>query len=316
MHQFYKKERELVKKRWLKYGLVLIVVALLIGVVAGSNYLVTYAFSRGENQVTNKKELADQAWLKKVPQQTWHQKAANSSLKLVATYVPAKTATKKTIIVAHGYHDNHTNMASYIRLFHELGYNVLAPDDRGSGRSQGKYVTFGWLDRLDYLKWINKVIDYQGKDSEIGLFGVSMGGATVMMLSGQKLPPQVKAIVEDCGYSSVEAELTNQLQAQFDLPKEPFITLASIIAKFRVGFDFKNASATKELRKNKLPLFLIHGDRDRFVETKMVIENYQAQAGAKKLWISKDTGHAMTFYNHPQAYQKKVGQFFKQYLTN
>ena len=30
-----------------------------------------------------------------------------------------------------------------------------------------------------------------------------MGGATVMMVSGGELPTNVKAIVEDCGYTSV-----------------------------------------------------------------------------------------------------------------
>ena len=308
----------MIKKRWLKYGLVGLMILLVGGILVGSNYLVSYAFTRGIPGPSNHKKAAvlkaDQVWLKNVKQEQWQQRAANSSLRLVATYVPAAKATNKTIIVAHGYHENHTSMASYIRLFHNLGYNVLAPDNRGSGKSQGKYLTFGWLDRLDYVNWIKKVIKYQGQNSQIGLFGVSMGGATVMMVSGQKLPSQVKAIVEDCGYSSVEAELTNQLKAQFNLPKEPFIMLASMIAKIRVGFDFRQAKATAALRKNTLPLYLIHGDSDHFVATKMVKQNYAAQAGTKKLWISKKTGHAMTYYNYPHEYQQRVGAFFAKYL--
>lgn len=35
------------------------------------------------------------------------------------------------------------------------------------------------------------------------LYGVSMGGATVMNVAGEKIPKQVKAIIEDCGYTSV-----------------------------------------------------------------------------------------------------------------
>ena len=83
-------------------------------------------------------------------------------------------------MIAHGYRENSLRMASYIRMFHDLGYNVLAPDDRGAGRSEGHYITFGWQDRLDYQNWLKQLIAKKGQDSKIGLFGVSMGGATVM----------------------------------------------------------------------------------------------------------------------------------------
>ena len=101
--------------------------------------------------------------------------------------------TNETIVIAHGYRENSLLMASYIRMFHDPGYNVLAPDDRGAGRSEGHYITFGWQDRLDYQNWLKRLIAKKGQDSKIGLFGVSMGGATVMMMSGEKLPKQVKS---------------------------------------------------------------------------------------------------------------------------
>ncbi|MCI3860385.1 hypothetical protein MQC79_04715 [Lactococcus garvieae] len=63
-------------------------------------------------------------------------------------------------------------MARYMQMYHELGYNVLASDDRGAGTSEGNYIGFGWPDRLDYVKWIDKVIEYNGLQSQIALFGV------------------------------------------------------------------------------------------------------------------------------------------------
>ncbi|WP_143805201.1 alpha/beta hydrolase, partial [Oenococcus oeni] len=84
----------------------------------------------------------------------------------------------------------------------EMGFNVLLPDDRGHGQSMGEYISFGWLDRLDYLQWLKKIIKRVGPKSEILLFGVSMGASTVEMLSGEDLPSQVKCVIADCGYSS------------------------------------------------------------------------------------------------------------------
>ncbi len=55
-------------------------------------------------------------------------------------------------------------------------------------------------------------------NAEIALFGVSMGGATAMMTSGEDLPSNVKVIIEDCGYSTVIDEFTYQLKDLFHLP--------------------------------------------------------------------------------------------------
>lgn len=306
-------------KQWIY--LLLAVAVLALGVISvASYYLYYYAFEpqpqlNHKLKAKKKRQLViDQRWLDRQMQENWYQKAANQNLQLHAIYLPAAKKTEKTLVVAHGYRENHRYLASYIRMFHRLGYNVLAPDDRGSVGSEGNYVSFGWEDRLDYVKWIKLLLHRKGAKQKIALFGVSMGGATVMMVSGQKLPHQVKAIIEDCGYSSVTAELTYELKQQFHLPAEPLITTAAWVAKSKTGFDFHQASSVKQLHHNQLPTFFIHGGNDKFVPTKMVYQNYHATAGIKQLWVVRHASHAMSFYEQPQLYQKKVSHFLTTYL--
>ncbi|WP_281164660.1 alpha/beta hydrolase [Liquorilactobacillus sicerae] len=310
------------KFRRLIWCLVFLVV-LLVGITGiASYYLYDYAFepqprlnSMKSLKAKKRQRLAsDQRWLGQQLQENWYQQAANQNLQLHAIYLPASHKSQKTIIVAHGYRENHLYMASYIRMFHQLGYNVLAPDDRGSVGSEGQYISFGWEDRLDYVKWIKLLLKRKGRQQQIGLFGVSMGGATVMMTSGQKLPSQVKAIVEDCGYSSIQAELSYELKQQFNLPSQPLITTAALVAKHQTGFDFRHASALDQLKHNHLPTFFIHGAKDTFVPTKMVYQNYHASAGPKKIWVVPHASHAMSYYEYPNLYRHKVGTFFAKYL--
>ena len=46
-------------------------------------------------------------------------------------------SSHKWAIVVHGYNGRASEMTKYIRNFYEQGYNVIAPDLRGHGNSEG-----------------------------------------------------------------------------------------------------------------------------------------------------------------------------------
>lgn len=237
----------------------------------------------------------------------------NQGLKQDAWYVPAETATNKTVIVVHGFTNDKEDMKPYAWIFHELGYNVLMPDNMSHGDSEGQIIGFGWNDRLNVIKWAELLVE-QNSDSEITLFGVSMGAATVMMASGEEsLPDQVVNIIEDCGYSSVWDELKYQAKDMYNLPAFPILYEVSAISKIRAGFSYGQASSVNQLKNNTRPVLFIHGGDDTFVPTSMVYKNYQATQGEKELYIVKGVGHAKSFETDPQAYIEKISTFLKKY---
>lgn len=134
------------------------------------------------------------------------------------------------------------------------------------------------------------------------------------MLSGESLPQQVKAIIADCGYSSIEAELTYLLKRQFHLPKYPLEPLVSTISKRRLGYYLGDVSATEQLAKNKRPILFIHGEKDVYVPVGMAYENYAATHAPKQLWIVKNASHAESFWVNPKRYQDHVEEFLTTYF--
>lgn len=253
-------------------------------------------------------------WYKKVKKEKWFLHEHDPNNRMVAEYIPAETPSQQTVIISHGYKGNGETMANFAQMYHQLGFNVLLPDDRGHGESAGKYISFGWLDRLDYQEWIRQVIERSSQDVKILMFGVSMGGATMEMLSGESLPKQVKAIIADCGYSSIEAELTYLLKRQFHLPKYPLEPLVSTISKRRLGYYLGDVSATEQLAKNKRLILFIHGDKDVYVPVGMAYENYAATHAPKQLWIVKNASHAESFWINPKRYQEHVEEFLTTYF--
>lgn len=240
---------------------------------------------------------------------------SNDDLKLKGYYFEAKVPTNKTVIIAHGYTGKAKDMARFAKFYQEkLGYNVLMPDARGHGESEGDYIGFGWHERKDYVQWINYIIKKKGMDSEILLHGVSMGGATVLMTSGENLPKQVKAIVEDCGYTSAEGVLEYQLKRMYNLPGFPIVNSTSLLTKLKSGYTFSEASALEQVKKAKLPIMFIHGEKDSFVPFEMVYELYKAANTEKELYVVPDAEHANAYDINPTLYEEKVTNFITKYI--
>ncbi|AGM98204.1 alpha/beta hydrolase [Streptococcus iniae] len=236
----------------------------------------------------------------------------NRGHKQVAWYLPAESNSSKTVVIVHGFVNSKANMKPYAILFRELGYNVLMPDNEAHGKSQGDIIGYGWNDRKNLIAWTNELLAENAKQ-EITYFGLSMGGATVMMASGEPLPKQVKAIIEDCGYSSVWEELKFQAKEMYQLPAFPLLYQVSALSKIRAGFSYQEASAVEQLKKNKLPVLFIHGNKDNFVPTSMVYDNYKATKGPKSLYIAKGAKHAKSFESNPEAYKKEIKDFLSKY---
>ena len=232
--------------------------------------------------------------------------------KVHACYVPAKDPANAegTAIVIHGYGDNHFVFLYLVRMYRdELNYNVLFPDLQYHGYSEGDHIQMGWYDRLDIEKWIPVAHDIF-KDDFMVLHGVSMGGATVMMTSGDELPEYVRAFVEDCGYSSVVIQFNNNRKQSFPFIPPDVLQSASLVTKNKYGWGFWEASSIKQLAKCDKPMLFIHGDADDFVPTDNVYKNYEAKVnGYKELWIAPGAVHANSYAKYPQEYTQRVRDF-------
>lgn len=301
----------------------------LIGLTGASYYFYDFAIKRSRKKFLENNETADKDtkdtdtgvipwntdWFDANENEIWTIRSKDG-LKLTGYYFAANEPTTKTVIVAHGYNSTARDMSVFGQFFAEkLGYNVLLPDARGHGNSEGNYIGFGWHERKDYLQWIEKVIQIQGEDSQIALFGVSMGGATVMMVSGEELPEQVKVIVEDCGYSSVQEQLSFQLKSMFKLPSFPLVHTTSLLTGAKAGYRFSEASAVKQVAKAKVPMLFIHGSKDDFVPTQMVYQVYNACQTPKDLLIVDGAVHAESQGTNPAIYEAKIKEFVENYIT-
>lgn len=228
--------------------------------------------------------------------------------------VVENAASDVWVIVVHGYGSDGGSMAGYAERFYDFGFNTLAPDLRGNGKSEGSYYGMGWDDRLDIIDWINYLNDSYD-DPEIVLFGISMGGATVMMTSGETLPENVKAIIEDCGYSSIYAAFKSEIKTMFNLPAFPILNVAGAVTQLRAGYNYMNeGDAAAQLAKSVTPTLFIHGTEDTTVPFSMLEVVYNAAAGEREKLAVEGAKHGESAVAAPEIYWDTVQTFLNKHL--
>ena len=239
---------------------------------------------------------------------------SHDGLKLYAQWVPAENA-RGTVLLAHGYRS--TKLLDFGVAFdicHEMGLNLLIPDQRSHGKSQGKFITFGVKESKDMLGWL-RFHDTQIGSYPVILFGLSMGASTMMYLADEPLPGNVKGIVADCGFTSPKAILTRVYQRVIHLPPEPSIWAAGLFTRLIAGFSLTQKDSRKTLADSKLPILLIHGTADDFVPCDMTRQSYAACSGPKEMLLVQGADHGVSFLVDPDTYSSRMCGFIEKCLS-
>lgn len=237
-------------------------------------------------------------------------------LKLRALYLPSDLETPKgTVLAFHGYRSLATvDFALEAEFFHDLGYRVVLPYQRSHGLSEGKYITYGAKERFDCRDWANYLEKRFGPE-DLFLMGISMGSATVMMASDLELPPSVRGIVADCGFTSPWEIMKHVSRRDFRLPAFPLLYILDLFTRVRAGFALREADSRISLSRTKLPVLFLHGGEDDFVPVSMTEENFKACRGEKEKYLVPGAVHAQSFAADTAGCEEKIAGFLKKHGT-
>lgn len=236
-----------------------------------------------------------------------------SGLKLHGyTFEQAETSNK-WLIAMHGYRGSALSMSDYGYNFYNQGYNVLIPEQRGMGDSEGDYIGMGWLERLDLCDWINYIVD-KNANSEIVLLGVSMGASTVMLAVGEDLPSNVKVAIEDCGYTSIYEQMKYCLKYFGKIGTFPAINSAEPFCKLFAKYSLYDGDCVQSLKKSNIPMLFAHGSADIFVPFYMQDILFDAFEGEKAKIVIEGAEHTMSSSVKPTEYWQGVWDFVQNYI--
>ena len=213
-------------------------------------------------------------------------------------------------LMFHGYRGYaERDLSGGVERCFKLGHSALLIDHRAAGLSDGNTITFGILERRDCRDWVDFAIREFGEDARLILTGISMGAATVLMTAGGELPPQIKYVLADCGYTSPK-EIITKVMVDLKLPPAIMYPIASLGARLFGHFNLNEYSPMEAMKTCTKPVVFAHGVTDDFVPYDMSVRLCEACKGRyKKLVTIPGAGHGLAFPVAREDYVEALRQF-------
>ena len=231
-------------------------------------------------------------------------------LKLYGKYYECNPDAPIEILV-HGYRGTaERDLGGGVQRCFALGRNTLIISQRGSGKSEGKTISFGINEAKDCRAWIDHLIRTKGENVTIYLGGISMGATTVLIAAGDEtLPKNVVGVVADSGFTSAKEIICDVIRGMRLPPKLcfPFVRLG---ARLFGHFSISETSAREATSKIRIPVLFFHGADDRFVPCSMCHQLYDACTAKKQLVIVPGAGHGMGYLLDTEGYINAIRNFF------
>lgn len=235
--------------------------------------------------------------------------ASKDGLRLRADLLRGEGGSGVTVIFCHGYKSEPAwDFAAMYDFYHARGYNLMYLHMRAHGKSEGKYIGFGALDRQDIVLWTEKAAELF-PNASIFLHGMSMGAAAILQSAELELNENVRGIIADCGFSCVDEVFRNLVGKVYRLPATPFVNIFELINLITAGYGFHDGDSVRSMQRSQLPLLYICGDSDLYVPADMAMRIFDACRAEKELLLVPGAGHAASYMLAKEKYQDLVTGF-------
>lgn len=230
---------------------------------------------------------------------------------LAAWYIP-REGSRAGIVLCHGHNDCRNQFYPLLRPLHEAGFHLILFDFRSMGLSGGDVCTYGLGEKED----VHRAIHFLREEAEVenvGLFGISMGGATALLAAAED--PTIQAVTTDCAF----ARLDDMVEQFFHyLPTTLRAAVARSVRTWCIrwkGDVLGQVDPEAAVRQwQTRPLLVVHAQEDRLTPVAHAHRLAAAAGEGAELWVVPDAPHVGCRRKAGREYFRRVTHFFQRHL--
>ncbi|MCC7396649.1 MAG: alpha/beta fold hydrolase [Planctomycetes bacterium] len=218
---------------------------------------------------------------------------------LTGFFVPNPAADGRTVVLFHGGDTNASVLGNYLTFLHGAGFQVVAFDPRGFGRSKGVPTLQAWLYDLPHLfAWLRARPDVK----QLALYGSGLGSLAALW-AARTQGPCVALVAESL--PSLRA-----LLLPTDERDSPGTLFAAGWAEFAALPE--NIEPVDNAPATKVPALFVLGENEPERDRASLLATNAAYAGPHQFWVLHDTDappHA--FLTYDGEYQQNLSTFLR-----
>jgi fermentation-respiration switch protein FrsA (DUF1100 family) len=240
---------------------------------------------------------------------------AADQAKLSAWWIRAPRPNGNCVAVLHGITDSRVSSVRFAPMFLDAGYDVLLPDSRAHGASEGRLVTYGLLEKYDILAWTEWM--KSASCGKLYALGESLGAAVLIQSAGVR--PAFSAIAAEGAYADLRDAAEFRVRRMLRLPAVLARPAAGLIvgsgeyyARWVDGVNLAHVSPVREIAGASTPILLIHGlsdSRTPFSDS----EKLEKANPRNVLWLVPNAQHTGASVAAPKEFRRRVLGWFAEH---
>lgn len=232
-------------------------------------------------------------------------KIVNEGLNLYGEYYDL--GYDRAVIIIAGRTDPLIYSYYFAKPYADNGYNVLCIDQRAHGKSDGKYITTGFAESRDTLKWA-ELLHEEFRVRSIVLHGICIGSAcSLYTMISENAPDYLSALVADGMYCNFYESYYLHMK---EMKKPTYIMgMLDSYMKKKTGYGLK-VGPIDFIDKYSKPLLMLHGRSDAYSLPSRTEEIFAKCPSENKRveWFEKGR-HSMLRFAYKEQYDKAIADF-------
>ena len=234
--------------------------------------------------------------------------ASHSGSNVAGWHIPS-VPSNGVVVLLHTIRGSRLSMLERARMLNAAGYSIVMIDLQAHGESRGKQITVGYLEKHDARAAVAFARQLHPKEP-IGVIGVSLGGASVLLAS----PLGVDAVVLESVYPSINGAVHNRVAMRLGPLSFVPAELLLVQLKPRLGISRTQLRPIDHLPNVGCPVLIISGKEDRHTTESETRKMFSVAREPKELWLIDGASHVDLYRAFPEEYKARVLPFLEQHM--